>query len=779
MGLNDLNGKNQQVLEPEKVEGILESEKYFHHKCLRNLEGLPKEIPVCANGQSFILNCSSNKKSPQILKNPQLRKKVYGLKKKVFLKPKGAKKETRIRPFQYENKRSKKYNSGLRSIEKALPALRNQFVMSSNSSDVIGKSRWPQSIMKKIRHCLNFEEGSDKLGLFKANTNPILEYCRLSKVVKSSRYFGRQKNKAGLVTMASKETSIDDASISAGFDGEEGSSIEVEMKKERKEEVQCSLLEKVDRLLRFGVSGSGPTSTEDNTTGAEGDEEVVVTRFENTTITQDLDDFVKMEEHSGVVIDKIMDQIEMVSTVGELSEDTEDDFAEAAVKNLCAVLELTRRAEYWMVQTWDSPKPAQLDSVIDVLEGIMMVNSDQMEDLGGWRWQVFLAVGGPGLIWDVKDRIGLFKQGQKVTRKLSRLLLSEEITEEDRLTIKNFITETASNENQNDEWFERAIELLNVVSGGVGDEELEEVFGQDLIGIRGSSPDFEALRGTEEEDGENLSASPHQVLCFNNTENMRGIDPDETDSIPDLTPGTEESDEETQSMFNFSGLDGDRKVTLDGDDIIITRTYTTPEELTELQRCFEDQVLSPQPTQEELIADPDLTAESWGEFGTLQYAGKVCSACFSDGIKFEAECYGEAGNTGESSCINCNTTQSSPPIGGAGLSGGCSILGYDNTTQSSPPIGGAGLSGDGCSIVGYGDGIKIVRETSVDDSDMSGEFEFHSLKSLVDGQDGGIKLELQVVEGAGLNDGVSGHDAMVIGGDGPCGDLPELPAKPV
>ena len=81
--------------------------------------------------------------------------------------------------------------------------------------------------------------------------------------------------------------------------------------------------------------------------------------------------------------------------------------------------------------------------------------------------------------------------------------------------------------------------------------------------------------------------------------------------------------------------------------------------------------------------------------------------------------------------------------------------------------------------MGYGDGIKIVRETSVDDSDMSGEFEFHSLKSLVDGQDAGIKLELQVVEGAGLNDGVSGHDAMVIGGDGPCGDLPELPAKPV
>ena len=171
---------------------------------------------------------------------------------------------------------------------------------------------------EKIRHCLNFEEKSDKSGLFKANTNPILQYCRLSKVVKSSRYFERQKNNAGLIVMASNETSIEDASISAKFDGEEEDSIEVEMKKVKKEEAQCSLLEKVDRLLRFGVSVTEPSRPEDNTTRVEGDEEVVVTRYENTTISPGLEDIVKVEEHSGVVIDRIMDQIEMLSTVGEL-----------------------------------------------------------------------------------------------------------------------------------------------------------------------------------------------------------------------------------------------------------------------------------------------------------------------------------------------------------------------------------------------------------------------------------------------------------------------------
>ena len=133
-------------------------------------------------------------------------------------------------------------------------------------------------------------------------------------------------------------------------------------------------------------------------------------------------------------------------------------------------------------------------------------------------------------------------------------------------------------------------------------------------------------------------------------------------------------------------------------------------------------------------------------------------------FRFESESFGEAtesGISGESKCFSCNQALLSSPPFGVGQ-------------------GGAGKSGDGCSILGYGDGLKVVRETNGDDSDMSGEFEFHSLKSLVDGQDTGIKLEMQVVGGAGPSYGTSEHDAVVmVGDDMTCGELPELPAKPV
>ena len=54
------------------------------------------------------------------------------MKKKVFFKPKYAKIKTKIRPFQYEKMRLRNYKNGLGNIEKALPALKNQFVTSSN-----------------------------------------------------------------------------------------------------------------------------------------------------------------------------------------------------------------------------------------------------------------------------------------------------------------------------------------------------------------------------------------------------------------------------------------------------------------------------------------------------------------------------------------------------------------------------------------------------------------------------------------------------------------------
>ena len=146
LGIDDLNDRNQIVLESEQFGGILSSEKYCQQKYLKRLEGLPKEVPMSASIQPSKVKCNLNEKSPQMVIKPQLRNNAYRLKKKVFLKSKCAKIETKIRPFQYEKKRLRNCNKGLGSIEKALPALRNQLMTSSNTNDVIKKSRWPHSI---------------------------------------------------------------------------------------------------------------------------------------------------------------------------------------------------------------------------------------------------------------------------------------------------------------------------------------------------------------------------------------------------------------------------------------------------------------------------------------------------------------------------------------------------------------------------------------------------------------------------------------------------------
>ena len=57
--------------------------------------------------------------------------------------------------------------------------------------------------------------------------------------------------------MDSKETPIDDASIGTKTSGEREEGDSIEMKKEDNGEAQYSLLEQVDRLLRFGVSDAG------------------------------------------------------------------------------------------------------------------------------------------------------------------------------------------------------------------------------------------------------------------------------------------------------------------------------------------------------------------------------------------------------------------------------------------------------------------------------------------------------------------------------------------
>ena len=71
----------------------------------------------------------------------------------------------------------------------------------------------------------------------------------------------------------------------------------------------------------------------------------------------------------------------------------------------------------------------------------------------------------------------------------------------------------------------------------------------------------------------------------------------------------------------------------------------------------------------------------------------------------------------------------------------------------------------------------VVSGTKCNASDLSDEFEFQTLSSLVEEQDSGVGLELQGAGGNDPSDGTLGQGGLVtMVDDMLCG---ELPAKPV
>ena len=79
-------------------------------------------------------------------------------------------------------------------------------------------------------------------------------------------------------------------------------------------------LEDLRRLVRFGALEVTTCNTE---RGPNDEDEVVVTEFRFIGGDNDMDEMVKIEQHDGVVIERVLDKFEMLSTVGEIAPDFE------------------------------------------------------------------------------------------------------------------------------------------------------------------------------------------------------------------------------------------------------------------------------------------------------------------------------------------------------------------------------------------------------------------------------------------------------------------------
>ena len=155
-----------------------------------------------------------------------------------------------------------------------------------------------------------------------------------------------------------------------------------------------------------GVSRS--IGTQDNTTT----EEVSVVMYQNVYAPNDHDEveIFKADEHNGMTLDKIFNQISSILTVSEIDTIDEEEFVNLCFQNLNMEVELIARLEACMVSGWESPRVAQEDMVISTLDGLIMNLTYEVErELFGWKFTLFQEFGGNALMRSIKTRFNLLE----------------------------------------------------------------------------------------------------------------------------------------------------------------------------------------------------------------------------------------------------------------------------------------------------------------------------------------------------------------------------------
>ena len=157
--------------------------------------------------------------------------------------------------------------------------------------------------------------------------------------------------------------------------------VKVEDGERRKEDSPPAELEllKFMRMMRFGAQvGEELTKRKEDSTkeesmvnsGAGEEEEVKIDRFTNVVDVgafPELED-CKMELHSGVCLEHIMDQIDTLSTIGEIVASGPEEYLEALVHNVRAAYDLVGMLEHVIMGAWASPEHHHEDAAIDMIE---------------------------------------------------------------------------------------------------------------------------------------------------------------------------------------------------------------------------------------------------------------------------------------------------------------------------------------------------------------------------------------------------------------------------
>ena len=101
------------------------------------------------------------------------------------------------------------------------------------------------------------------------------------------------------------------------------------------------------------------------------------------------------------------------------------------------------------------------------LEEMVMNNVRQVDNIWGWRRQIFDQLGGPDLVRSSFDRLVLLKQARDIMRKITILKDSPLIPDDERSRIDQFIASTALLDSRQGEWFAESVAVLRTLEATI------------------------------------------------------------------------------------------------------------------------------------------------------------------------------------------------------------------------------------------------------------------------------------------------------------------------
>ena len=133
-------------------------------------------------------------------------------------------------------------------------------------------------------------------------------------------------------------------------------------------------------------------------------------------------------------LNEILCELENVRPVESKNMETEAEFTSETSSLLEDIIKLMNNTEAsFMCSNWEQPDPDLERSIMEVLDGVVLHTSFELEDhLQGWRLDLFDKIGGQGTLREIWARVKNLKQVVGIKRKLTDSLTSEDTSAEDK-----------------------------------------------------------------------------------------------------------------------------------------------------------------------------------------------------------------------------------------------------------------------------------------------------------------------------------------------------------